>query len=177
MHVEAFITPKCTDNSIQYLYLNHNNITEVHNIHFIELTNLTSIYLNNNNIKLVNRLLFSKNIKLTYIKLSYNHITHFLLDINLLPSLKYLNLGYNYITRLNQSIFKNYVKQDNENGAELIISNNSFSCVCNMMWLSYLEEVYIINIKHLNTDVCITCLLNSTCTGVGVFNKEKCDVG
>ena len=178
LHVNAFISPNCNYNSIQYLYLNNNNITELHIYQFIKLTNLTQIYLNYNKIQLVNRLLFLKNIKLTHINLSYNRIIKFVLDIVTLPSLEYLNLGYNYITRLNHSIFKKYIKKGNNQYMKtLLLYNNSFDCVCDIMWLSNLGKLDIINIKHLDTDLCIKCLLNKACTGVGIFNKKKCDTG
>ena len=179
MQENNFLTPFCEYSKIAYIDLKNNTISDVCNIHFRKLPDLVDINLKLNRIRIVNRFVFSQNKKLTHINLSHNRIATFALDINLLPSLVYLDLGHNYITLLNQSRFKNYVKQGNETGVKrLVLSNNSLACTCSMRWLSYVEEVDIIYIKHLNTDVCVTCLLNMSCKEVGNFkSKEECDLG
>ena len=179
MDATSFLSRKCDYSSVVNINLYNNSIKKVSNINFRYLTNLTYIYLNLNHIRTVNRALFSKNKKLKYINLSYNRIANFFLNIDLLPSLQYLDLGYNHMARLNQSIFENYVKQDKNNeNKTLVLSKNLFQCPCSMLWLSYVEEVDIIDIIHLHTDVCVTCLLNMSCKEVVNFkSKEECDLG
>ena len=181
MHENAFLSQQCDYSSIVNINVHNNSIEQVSNNHFRNLTNLTFIYLNYNRIRTVSRDLFSTNKKLKYINLSHNRIAKFVLNIDLLPSLQYLDLGHNHMRMLNESIFKNYVKQGsacNEIVYKLVLSGNFFYCPCSMLWLSYVEEVDIIDIIHLHTDVCVTCLLNMSCKEVGNFKfEQKCGIG
>ena len=120
-----------------------NNITEVLNIHFSTLLNLNIIYLNSNKIITVNRLLFINNIKLEYINFSYNRIvSNFFLNIDVLQSLKYLDVGYNSLSLLNQSVFENFIKQDNKDDSiSLVLSGNKFRCGSEMKWISDLGYI------------------------------------
>ena len=171
-------TRDCNHSSMTSLMLYNNRIQIIRIIHFRHLLNLTRIFLQGNNIETVPKRVFSQNKKLILINLSYNLITKFFLNINNLPSLKYLDLSVNYITILKQSIFKNYIRKSNmQDVKSLDLSNNSFTCVCDMMWLSNLEELHIINITYVNTGFCIKCLFNKKCKGVGVFNKKNCNKG
>ena len=175
---KAFIIRNCKYSRLEVLILYNNNIKVVSNIHFKMLPNLTNIYLNSNQITIISKFLFSKNKILSYINLSYNRIIRFVLDIDNLPLLKYLDLSVNYISILKKSIFNNYLKEGiNQVDKVLDISDNSFSCVCNIMWLSNLQAVDIINVTYLDTDICINCLLKNKCTEEIILSKKKCDIG
>ena len=174
----SFKTDNCKYNSITQLNLFFNNISDIRYIHFSSLVNLTRINLNRNLIRTVNRLVFSNNKKLKYINLSYNKITNYFLNIDHLASLNYLDISHNGVTSLNLSLFKTYVQRGNDLGVRhLVLSNNSLTCTCDMLWLADLELSYNLTITYLYTDKCIYCLLENECTSVGVFNKSKCGRG
>ena len=173
----AFRTINCNTSSLTLLSLYNNNITEVLNVHFSTLINLTRIYLNFNKIITVNRLLFVNNKKLEYIDFSYNLITrNFFLNIDALSSLQYLDLGYNSLSLLNKSVFENYIKKvTKDNTRELVISGSEFRCGCDMKWISDLENIDFIHITYVATDKCMPCLLyNQKCA---VNNTLMCDKG
>ena len=172
----AFKTINCKTNSLKWLSLYNNDITEVLNVHFSTLINLTHIYLNSNKIITVNRLLFVNNKKLEYINLSYNLIkTNFFLNIDALSSLQYLDLGYNSLSLLNQSVFENYIKQvTKDNTRKLVISGSNFRCGFDMKWISDLENIIFIPITYLDTDKCMPCLLfNQKCAVNNIVMRDK----
>lgn len=63
--------------ALEYLYLNNCRISEIFNVTFSELPNITHINLNNNNITVIHEDAFSENMKLSFLSLMGNAVTEF----------------------------------------------------------------------------------------------------
>ena len=112
------------------LSLSHNEITSITDNQFINIKNLRKVFLNNNSITIINTNMFMNNTQLYMLDLSMNEIHDFNLELNSLPSLKYLYLQNNLIEVLTQDNFENYITNNS-----LIIYNNNFTCECKLYWL------------------------------------------
>ena len=182
----TFIIENCNrnDSGILHLILDFNEISELDNILFKSLINLTFISLKNNKIRVIHNLLFRYNEKLRFINLCDNLITKFYINLETLPYLEFLNLEQNKLTTLNQSLFKHFIVKDNKpNNRTLRLNNNQFMCDCNMSWVTELGNISNINITLSDNDVCISYNITLTCWFdyrediCPLYNKSICHTG
>ena len=151
----------------KYLYLNYNNISNIHNNTFVKLYNLKIIQVNHNLITIINSTMFHNNKLLTDIDLSHNRIHDFNLNLNILTELNSLYLNNNLLKVLDELIFKVYVIQSY---VYLNIKHNKFACYCNMYWLARLHDD-IKSIIMKSNNICSSSKLNET--SLECFSKNK----
>ena len=137
IHVNALVyLSDSTAYEIFHLIISHNNITNLHPHQFSSLNKLAYIRLEYNLIETIGPYIFRNNTNLKSINLTYNKINSFEFEINKLSNLRELLISNNVMTSLDELIFKSFLKNL---WNVFHVYNNTFSCDCSMQWIPQLN--------------------------------------
>ena len=157
----SFRNINCSHYKITYpyfkiIYLNNNNITELHEDLFTSLPNIHTIVLHTNQITSISYYLFINNNKLEYILLNNNKIKIFIVELAHILDLKGLYLDGNTIETFHEGTLKNFfIRNINTIKYMAVGFTNNVICDCNINWIIRIKEEIIIEGfkfegKHLN---------------------------
>ena len=125
----------------KFMYINNNNITELHEDLFTSLPNIKKINLSYNRITSISYYLFINNNKLEEIFLSYNIIKIFIVELAHISHLRILNLIENPIETFHEGTLKNFfIRNKNNNKIMGVSLINKIICDCNMHWIQRITD-------------------------------------
>ena len=138
----SFRHDNCTNYDIKYprlelIHLNNNAISYLHEDTFISVPNVEYISLNHNNLTSIPYLLFSNNHKLKSLDLNEIKIKIFIIELSNLLHLNILYLAGNPIETFHEGTLKTFFMH-NTNVDKYISFNNlteNLKCYCNIAWL------------------------------------------
>ena len=132
---------KITYPNFKSLYLNDNNITELHEDVFTSLPNIIIINLHNNRITSISYYLFINNNKLFYINLYNNKIKTFIVELAHILHLQLLHLDENLIETFHEGTLKNFFIQNINDVKYMDITFiNNVTCDCNVNWIRRIKK-------------------------------------
>ena len=156
----SFRHANCTNYDIKYplveeLYLNNNQISNLHEDTFISLSNIERITLNNNNITVIPYLLFNYNHKLEILELEDNNIKIFIIELSHLLHLNSLSLVGNPIETFHEGTLKTFFIHKVDVFKDMTFNNltEHLTCYCSIAWLIRIKK-YIVIRDFYNRKIC-----------------------
>ena len=146
---------KITYSQFEFMHLNNNYITELHEDLFISLPNIKTIDLRINLIKSISYNLFINNTKLEEIFLNNNKIKIFIVELAHILYLRYLFLNENPIEALHEGTLK-YFFIRTTNGTKMMTVDfiTNATCDCNANWIRRIKkEIKILLFKFENKNL------------------------
>ena len=132
--------------NFEFMYLNSNNVTELHEDLFISLPNIKKIDLHNNRITSISYYLFINNNKLLFINLYNNKIKTFIVELAHILSLRTVLLSRNPIETLHEGTLKYFFIRNTHMKKFMGIGFiNNVKCDCNVNWIRRIKKEIKIN--------------------------------